>query len=263
MFIVKIGGGDALNLSGIIADLAEIEEPMVVIHGANALRDRIAERMGHDKQVLTSASGYSSVFSDADALDAILMAYSGLRNKRIVELCQQRGINAVGLSGLDGRVIEGRRNKGIRVRENGKNFIKRDLSGKPRRINAALLSLLLDNGYTPVLTIPILDEHGVAINSENDDIVCLLQEALAADTVMQLLEAPGFMDDIDDPSTLHKTLSREAVATMEARTEGRIKRKMHALNKLVRGGVEKVIICDGRGAHPVREGLAGGGTWIR
>jgi [amino group carrier protein]-L-2-aminoadipate 6-kinase len=263
MMIVKIGGGDALNLSGIIADLAEIGGPMVIVHGANALRDRVAEKMGFQKQVLTSASGYSSVFSDSDALDAILMAYSGLRNKRIVELCQQHGINAVGLTGLDGRVIEGRRNKGIRVREGGKNLIRRDLSGKPRRINGDFLELLLDNGYTPVLTIPIIDENSVAINSENDDIVCLLQAALNADTVLQLIAAPGFMDDVDDPSTLRAVLSGDELADMEARTEGRIKRKMHALNKLVQGGVEKVIICDGRVEHPVREALAGAGTWIR
>lgn len=262
MLIVKIGGGDSLNLPGIIDDLAGLEEPFVVIHGANALRDRVAERMGYEKQVLTSASGYSSVFSDADAIDAILMAYSGLRNKRIVELCQQRGINAVGLTGLDGRAIEGRRNKGIRVRENGKNLIKRDLSGKPGQINAALLALLLDNGYTPVLTIPIIDENSVAINSENDDIVCLLQEALSADTVIQLIEAPGFMDDVDDPATLRDALSRGQIADMEAATEGRIKRKMHALNKLVQGSVEKVIIGDGRVEHPVRDALAGAGTWI-
>jgi len=263
MLIVKIGGGDSLNLEGIVADLAELGGPVVIIHGANALRDRVAERMGFEKQVLTSASGYSSVFSDGNTLDAILMAYSGLRNKRIVELCQRHGINAVGLTGLDGRVIEGRRNKGIRVRENGKNLIKRDLSGKPKRVDAGFLSLLLDNGYTPVLTIPIIDENSTAINSENDDIVCLLQEALSADTVLQLIEAPGFMDDVEDPSTLRRTLTPDEVAAMEARTEGRIKRKMHALNKLVQGDVDKVIISDGRGEHPVRDALAGAGTWIR
>ncbi|MGA8260612.1 MAG: [LysW]-aminoadipate kinase [Arenicellales bacterium] len=264
MLIVKIGGGESINLSGVMADLAELkDEPLVIVHGANALRDRIASRMGFEKRVLVSTSGYSSVFSDETALDAILMAYSGLRNKRIVELCQQHGINAVGLTGLDGRLIRGRRNKGIRVRENGKNLIKRDLSGKPAEINTDFLLLLLDNGYTPVLTIPIADERFVAINSENDDLVCLLQQALSADTVIQLIEAPGFMDDVEDPSSLHATLSRAQVAEMEERTEGRMKRKMHALNKLVQGGVQKVIICDGRTEHPVRDGLAGAGTWIR
>jgi acetylglutamate/LysW-gamma-L-alpha-aminoadipate kinase len=263
MLIVKIGGGDSLNLAGIVADLAALNERMVLVHGANALRDRVAEKMGFEKRVLTSASGYSSVFSDEHTLDAILMAYSGLRNKRIVELCQQHGINAVGLTGIDGQVIRGRRNKGIRIRENGKNLIKRDLSGKPAEINTAFLSLLLDNGYTPVLTIPIADEKQVAINSENDDIVCLLQEALSADTVIQLIEAPGFMDDVNDPFTVHRTLTRTEIAEMEQRVEGRIKRKMHALNKLVQGGVGKVIICDGRTEHPVRDALAGAGTWIQ
>ena len=264
MLIVKIGGGEAINVPAIVADLAELdEEGMVIVHGANVLRDRIAAKMGFEKRVLVSTSGYSSVFSDENALDAILMAYSGLRNKRIVELCQQHGINAVGLTGLDGRLIQGRRNQGIRVRENGKTLIKRDLSGKPERINTGILLLLLEGGYTPVLTIPITDENFVAINSENDDIVCLLQEALSADIVIQLIEAPGFMDDIDDPSTLRPTLGRAQVAEMEKRTEGRMKRKMHALNKLIQSKVARVIICDGRTEHPVRDALAGAGTWIR
>lgn len=264
MLIVKIGGGEAINLPAIVADLAELKkEPMVIVHGANALRDRVAAKMGFEKRILVSTSGYSSVFSDENALDAILMAYSGLRNKRIVELCQQHGINAVGLTGLDGRLICGRRNLGIRVRENGKTLIKRDLSGKPAEVNAGFLLLLLERGYTPVLTIPIADENFVAINSENDDIVSLLQQVLSAGTVIQLIEAPGFMDDVDDPSTLRATLSRAQVAEMEKRTEGRMKRKMHALNKLVQSSVAKVIICDGRTGHPVRDALAGAGTWIR
>ena len=171
MMLIKIGGGEQVNLPAVIADLAEQAQPFIIVHGANVLRDRIAAQLGLEKTVLTSVSGYSSVFSDQDAIDVILMSYSGLRNKQIVELCQRRDINAVGLTGLDGRLVQGERNRGIRVRENGKTLIKRDLSGKPRSINTSLLRLLLDNGYCPVLTIPIADEKGFAINSENDDIV--------------------------------------------------------------------------------------------
>ncbi len=180
----------------------DLEQPFIIVHGANVLRDQLAERLGMEKTVLTSVSGYSSVFSDQAALDVIMMSYSGLRNKQIVELCQRNGINAVGLTGLDGRLVQGERNKGIRVRENGKTLIKRDLSGKPRQINTALLTLLLDNGYCPVLTIPIVDENGFAINSENDDIVAQLAQALDIDSVVQLIEAPGFLDDPTDESSL-------------------------------------------------------------
>ena len=263
MIIVKVGGGDSLNLQGIVADLAHLEQPFMVIHGANALRDRIAKQMGYNKQVITSLSGYSSVLSDETALDSILMAYSGLRNKRLVELCQQNGINALGLTGLDGRIVQGRRNRGIRVEENGKKMLKRDFSGKPQSINSELLHLLLDNGYVPVLTIPIADESGTAINSENDDIVCELQKALDARLVLQLIEAPGFMADINDPDSLTARLGREQLALLEQQAQGRFKRKLHALNKLAQGNVETIVISDGRIEHPVRDALAGGGTWIQ
>ena len=141
MLIIKIGGGESLNLQGIIEDLTTITEPYLIIHGANALRDQVAEKMGFEKTILTSASGYSSVFSDQDALDAILMAYSGLRNKRLVEMCQKNGVNAIGLSGIDGGMIRGNRNKGIRVVENGKKMMKRDLSGKPSRNKYNVISV--------------------------------------------------------------------------------------------------------------------------
>ena len=140
MMLIKIGGGEQINLEATIADLATVEQPFIIVHGANVLRDQLAKRLGLEKTVLTSVSGYSSVFSDSAALEVIMMSYSGLRNKQIVELCQRNGINAVGLTGLDGRLVQGERNKGIRVRENGKTLIKRDLSGKPRSINTGLLT---------------------------------------------------------------------------------------------------------------------------
>jgi acetylglutamate/LysW-gamma-L-alpha-aminoadipate kinase len=263
MIIVKIGGGENINIEGIVNDLACQDQPFLVIHGANVVRDHIAEKMGFTKQVLTSASGYSSVYSDENAIDAILMAYSGLRNKRLVELFQRRDINAVGLSGIDGRVIQGVRNKGIRVIENGKKMIKRDLSGKPKSINVDLLNLLITNGYTPVLTIPICDENGFAINSENDDIVCELQSALSANTVIQLIEAEGYLDDFRDPDSIIRKLSRADLVLREEAAEGRIKRKLHALNKLSKNDVEKIIICDGRTETPISDALAGAGTWIQ
>ena len=96
-----MGGGSAINLPGIAADLADLAEPAVVVHGANALRDELAERLGAPKRVLTSVSGYSSVYSDDRALDMIMLAYAGLRNTRLVELCQRAGVNAIGLTGLE------------------------------------------------------------------------------------------------------------------------------------------------------------------
>jgi acetylglutamate/LysW-gamma-L-alpha-aminoadipate kinase len=263
MYIIKIGGGATINLEGIAADLASLTTPVLVVLGANAVRDEIAERLGTPKKVLTSVSGYTSVYSDEQAIDAIMMSYAGLRCSRFVELCQRNGVDAVGISGIDGRAVQGERNRGIRVREGSKTLLKRDFSGKPKTVNASLFRMLMNNGYVPVLTIPIIDEHGHAINSENDDIVNVLQNALAAESIVQLIEAPGFLDDKDDPSSVVPELSRSEIEHREQQVEGRMKRKMLALRRLFESGASSVIIGDGRTDTPISDALAGKGTIIQ
>ena len=97
MLIIKAGGGADINLEGIAADLAGLTEPFVVVLGANALRDRVAGQLGQAKVELTSVSGYTSVYSDQDAIDLIMMSYAGLRNRRFVEMCQRQGSTRWGL----------------------------------------------------------------------------------------------------------------------------------------------------------------------
>lgn len=263
MIILKIGGGKDINTEGIIKDISRMSGEFVIIHGANHLRDGLAEQLGKPKKVLTSVSGYTSVFSDETAIDILIMAYAGLKNKRIVELCQQSGINAIGLSGIDGKMITGKRNQGIRIRDDDKLKIVRDFSGKPKEVNGELIRLLLSNGYTPVLCVPILDENNFAVNSENDDIVNVLQKNLKADKIIQLIESPGFLEDKDDESSLVKNISKEELAKREESVEGRMKRKMMALRKLFDDGAAEVIISDGRTANPVSDALAGKGTVIK
>jgi len=262
MIIVKIGGGDGLNIKGVIADLSGMDDRFIIVHGANALRDKLAQDLGQPKQVLTSVKGYTSVYSDEKLLDVMMMAYAGLRNKRIVELCHQHGINAVGLSGLDGKIVQGQRNKGIRVYQDKKLKIVRDFSGKPQTVNTPLLQLLLDNGYVPVLTVPIIDEQNTAINTENDDVVRVLQRALRADIVINLIGAPGFLENKDDETTLIKNIAASELEAREQQVEGRMKRKILAVRKLFEHGASRVIIGDGRSEHPVADALAGKGTVI-
>lgn len=270
MLLIKIGGGKELNLKGIISDLASLDEKFIIVHGANALRDELAQKLNYQKRVVTSLSGYDSVFSDENTIDLMMMAYAGLKNKRIVELCQQNGINAIGLSGLDGKVIQGKRNSGIKVREGGKTLLLRDFSGKPKSINKELLELLLSNGYTPVLSVPLIDENNFAINSENDDIVALLQTELRTEKIISLIEAPGFLLDKNDPNSLVSKMSKTELEEMEQKVDGRMKRKILAIRKLFCEGIPSgegvdttVIISDGRTEHPIADALNGKGTTIQ
>ena len=202
MLILKIGGGRGINIEGVAQDLATVSEPVIVVHGANAWRDELAAKLGVAVEVVSSVRGYDSVLSTEASLDVLMMAYAGLRNKRIVEAFQRHQIRAVGLSGLDGRSIQGRRNSGIQCPQGEKIVIRRDLSGKPRQVNAELLGLLLSHGYVPVLTVPISDENGFAISADNDDVVTALHATFRASTIVSMIEAPGFLKDAADPSSL-------------------------------------------------------------
>ncbi|MCL6099917.1 MAG: [LysW]-aminoadipate kinase [Bacteroidetes bacterium] len=270
MLLIKIGGGKELNLKGIAVDLATVNEKFIIVHGANALRDELVQKLGIEKKVVTSLSGYDSVLSDENTIDLMMMAYAGVKNKRIVELLQQNGINAVGLSGVDGKLLQGKRNSGIKVREGGKTLLLRDFSGKPKAINKQLLDLLLENGYTPVLSVPLIDENNFAINSENDDIVALLQSEFKADKIILLIEAPGFLLDKNDPSSLVTKMSKSELEAMEQKVDGRMKRKILALRKLFCEGIPSgeaggttVILSDGRTEHPIKDALNGKGTTIQ
>lgn len=262
MYIIKIGGGSEINTEAIISDLAVMNEKFIIVHGANAFRDKLAKDLNKPKKVLTSVSGYASVYTDEEAMDVMMMAYAGYMNKRVVEMCQRKGINAVGLSGIDGQLIRAKRNTGIRIREEGKTKIVRDFSGKPQEINKELLELLMNNGFTPVLCVPLLDENNFAVNSENDDIVALLQKELKAEKIISLIEAPGFLDDKNNPDSLVKMISQTELERREAQVEGRMKRKILALRKLFEGGDTTVILADGRIENPIKNALQGGGTTI-
>ena len=261
MNIIKIGGGSGINIEGIVRGLKEYPNS-IIVHGANAKRDEILKIMGYEKKTVTSLSGYSSVLTDDNMVDSIMMAYSGLQNKRIVELCQQNGINAIGLSGIDGQLIRSKRNSGIRIEEEGRKRLLHDLSGKPKTINEKLLRLLMDNGYTPIICIPTLDENGFAINSENDDIVALLHHTLRAEKVIQFIEAPGYLKNADDENSIIKKLSKEELETALEESSGRMKRKLYALKQLL--DVPCTIhICDGRTENPLRDCNEGKGSVIK
>jgi [amino group carrier protein]-L-2-aminoadipate/L-glutamate 6-kinase len=260
MLIIKIGGGSTIQLERIAYDLQEVKEPYIIVHGANALRDRLANDLGKEMKRVTSFIGYASVLSDKETIDLQMMAYAGLRNKRIVEMLQKRGINAIGLSGLDGAVIRGKRNPGIRVMENGKRKMLRDFSGKPSNINRDLLDMLIKQDYVPVLTVPIIDENGFAINSENDDIVSLIQKEYHAEQVIHLIEAAGLLRDSNDPGSLIQSMSLSELQQWELKSDGRIKRKLLSIQRLLESGAQQVIIGDGRSDHPINSALQGIGT---
>ncbi len=263
MIVVKIGGGATLNIDAILDDFAGLEGQKILVHGANVKMAEISEALGKPPVMLESVSGHVSRRTDQETLDIFMMVYSGVVNKRIVEALQKRGVNAVGLSGLDGRIWEGKRKMALKVRDGEKvKIVRDDFTGKVMQVNTELLELLLENGYVPVLTPPAISFESEAINVDNDRASAVLGGALRAEAIVQLFEAPGLLEDPDDSESLMKNVSKDDIEDYYQFAGGRMKKKLMGAKEALEAGVKKVYFGDGRVENPIQRALSGEGTII-
>ncbi len=122
MIVVKAGGNSELDVTHICDDVAELiqrGEQIILVHGGSGETNRISKKLGSPPRFVTSPSGYSSRYTDRKAWEIYVMVVAGRINKLLVERLQQLGVNALGLSGLDGRLLEAKRKSSLRIMENG------------------------------------------------------------------------------------------------------------------------------------------------
>ncbi|MGA7669535.1 MAG: [LysW]-aminoadipate kinase [Nitrolancea sp.] len=269
MLVVKLGGSAGIDPAATLDDLAQLAktERVVFMHGANARMDEFERKLGREPRQVHSASGQVSRFTDAETMDTMLAIYAGMVNKRLVEALQARGVNAVGISALDGRIARGRRKDTLRAIENGKPKILRgDFAGSIEEIDTTLLDLLLENGYLPVLTPPALSYDGEAINVDGDKLSLRVAIALKADALIILSNTAGLLADINEPSSLIKEIdvvSDESVELAMSAAGGRMKKKVQAGCDAVTAGIGQVVFADARVPQPISRALAGEGTVLR
>jgi acetylglutamate/LysW-gamma-L-alpha-aminoadipate kinase len=270
MYVIKIGGGAAIDEAAyarFAEDLAEMHAagtPFVVVHGGNAEFSKLSTALGMPPRMITNDKGRVSRYTDRETIDAMLMAYCGKVNKTIVATFQQAGINAVGLSGIDGRIATGRRKPVLRGTEDGKPKVLRDdHAGSIDAVDAALISLLMANGYVPVLTPPALAvDEGRPINVDGDKLALNLARELSADVLLFFSDTPGLLADKDDESTLIREIDASDPSGALASAQGRMVVKVEQALKAIEHGVGQVIFADARVEHPVQRALAGEGTRI-
>lgn len=266
MIVVKVGGSEGIDLDSVCADVASLVQEgqkLILVHGGSHQTNEVAEKLGHPPRFVTSPSGYTSRRTDRRTLEIFEMVYCGQINKGIVEQLQQHGVNAVGLSGIDGRIWEGPRKKAIRVVQDGKTLVLRDdYTGIVERVNTGLLQTLLDAGYLPVLTPPAISYEGEAINVDGDRAAGATAIAFGAETLLLLSNVPGLLRDYPDESTLIHRITCDEIEAAAEHAEGRMRMKILGAREALEGGVGRVILGDARVGQPVRRALAGEGTVI-
>lgn len=265
MILIKIGGGKNINWNYIAEDICWLieKEKVVIVHGANSYRDEIAERMGHPTKKVKSESGITTVYTDEKALEIFTMVYAGLVNKKIVALLQSFGINAVGISGIDGKTWVARRKNILIVKEGNKTrLLKDNYSGQVEKINPDLIKILIENNYVPVICPPALSHEYEILNVDNDFACALLASALNIKEIIYLFEAPGFLKDPEDERTLIKKIDKDRIFDCLNFAQGTMKKKILSAKMAIENGVEKIYFGDGRIKNPVQNVLGGGGTII-
>lgn len=268
MIVVKLGGGEGIGLDAVLRDLAEIWHRrgnpsgggFVLVHGASDATNRLSEALGRPPRFVTSVSGHTSRFTDRETLETFAMAAAGY-NLRLVERLQRLGVDAVGLTGVDGRLLTGRRKDTVRAVVDGKQVLLRgDHSGVVERVNAPLLRALLDLGHAPVVTLPALADDGTPVNVDGDRAGAQVAAALGAEAYVILTNVPGLLRDKDDPATLVRHVPREDLADADALAQGRFKKKVLAAREALEAGVPAVVVADANAERPVTRALAGAGT---
>jgi len=286
--VVKIGGARAVDPAGALADIATLaeDEAVVVTHGGSTAVDDTLERLGIEPEYVETPAGVVGRFTDEETMEVFEMVLPGLVNTEMVASLQSEGVDAVGLSGVDGKLLHGPRKSAVRVMEDGKRKIRRgDHSGTIKEVNTDLLKTLLDAGHTPVVSPPMAgadsearsasnsqatesqdEDDGnsiiTAVNTDADRTAATLAGELDARLVL-LTDVPGILEDPDDESTLIESVETPAAfKELEAAAEGFMGRKVMAIEEALDGGASEAIIASANADQPITSALDGAGTRV-
>lgn len=266
MLVVKIGGAAGNNMDTVCADIAALVREgrqVVLVHGGSDETNAVSEKMGHPPKFITSPSGFTSRYTDRETLEIFAMVTAGKINTILVERLQRLGVNAFGLSGVDGRLMEARRKETVRAVENGRvRMLHDDHTGTIQTVNAALLQTLLGIGLTPVIAPLAISPEGVALNVDADRAAAMIAGALKAESLILLTNVPGLMRRFPDESTLMPKIERSKLEDALKFAEGRMKKKVLGAGEALGQGVGQVIFADSRVEGPIHAALAGKGTII-
>jgi acetylglutamate/LysW-gamma-L-alpha-aminoadipate kinase len=279
--VVKIGGARAVDPAGALADVASLTadgERVAVVHGGSTAVDETLDRLGIEPEYVETPSGVVGRFTDSETMEVFEMVFGHL-NTQLVAGLQSQGVDAVGLNGVDGKLLYGPRKSAVRVVEDGKKKIRRgDHSGSIKQVNAALLETLFADGYTPVASPPMAgearsassrsgdaaagDDDVIPVNTDADRSAAHIAGALDA-TLVLLTDVAGIYENPDDPATLIETVeSPDDWDALEAAAEGFMERKVMAVREALAGGAERVIVADANVDAPILSALDGGGTHV-
>ncbi len=260
LLIVKLGGGEGLDLAAACDDLALIAErrPLAVVHGVSAIMNQLCLESGVEVQSLQSPSGHSSRYTPPAVRDIYVRAAEAA-NELLVSALRERGLSAVGFIG-ENLALAGTRKTAIRALVNGRvRVIRDDHSGSIVGVDEAILLQTLDAAKTPVLP-PMARSSDGPLNVDGDRAAAAVAGALDAETLVILSNVAGLYRRFPDETSIVNLVTLSQIDGALDWAQGRMKRKVLAAREALAQGLGRVIIADGRISNPVSRALDGAGT---
>jgi acetylglutamate/LysW-gamma-L-alpha-aminoadipate kinase len=254
---VKIGGDvyqKGLNPE-LINDIKKVleNEKLIITHGGGDEVTSIAEKLGKPQTFITSPGGIRSRYTDEETAEIYTMVMAGKINKAIVRWLLSRGINAVGLAGLDAGMLKAERKKKLLIidERNRKRIIDGGYTGKITKVDTSVLKLLVEKGYVPVVAPIALGEDCEFLNVDADRAAAQIAGALKAEKAVFLTDIQGLLIKGEHV----KTLSMKEAEKLLPRIGSGMDKKVLASIEALKAGAKEAVISSGLVEEPITNAL--------
>lgn len=241
--VVKYGGNAMINeklKQQVMEDIVLlwlIGVKIVLVHGGGPEISDLMTRLGKKAEFVDGLR-----VTDKETVDIVQMVLAGKVNKTLVNLLEMKGGRAMGISGMDGRLIE------AEIKDERLGYV-----GKITNVNITPINDLLEKGYIPVVSTVGCDRQGNSFNINGDTAAAFIAGALKAERLIMMTDIAGILQDRDDPSTLIPDVTIEEAEKLKAEgvVSGGMVPKVDCCVQALKKGVENVVIMDGRVPHSI------------
>ncbi|MBR4576141.1 MAG: acetylglutamate kinase [Clostridia bacterium] len=241
--VVKYGGNAMINeqlKQQVMEDLVLlwlIGVRVVLVHGGGPEINDLMDRLGKKPEFVNGLR-----VTDKETMDIVQMVLAGKINKTLVNLLEMKGGKAVGLSGMDGRLLQ------CTVKDERLGYV-----GEIQKVHIDPVTDLLNNGYIPVISTVGCDKSGNAYNINGDTAAAFIAGALEARTLIMMTDIAGVLRNREDPSTLIPEISLDELPALRENgvISGGMIPKVECCATAIARGVRNVVIMDGRVPHSI------------
>jgi acetylglutamate kinase len=254
-FVVKAGGGvfgDTESTRVLIEQIAILHYfgvRVVMVHGGGPQTTEVAQALGVSTRMVEGRR-----VTDEKSVEVTAMVLNGLINTRVLGICRELNIDAVGISGVDAGLVLAHKRPPVKMATTGE-VVDFGYVGDIDVVDPSVIRKLLDNGLMPVISPLSADEKGTLLNINADTVAAAIGAALGAEKLVLCTGAPGILGDVNDPGSLISYTDLAGLKRM--REEGRIVEgmlpKVKAIEEAIRGGVRRVHVV----SYKAPEGILG------